>query len=602
MKKNICKLMIVSCLLVGLSSCDLEAPVVSTLPEGDIFSNYETATAAVLGAHNSFCETNSYRGRFTPYYGLNTDVEWINGLDPTKLPDGDKYDLTTYATKPNNAQMNTDNNAWAKLYEGVERLNIAIKGLRESGNIANRPEMAQLLGEALAIRATIYVDLIKGWGDVPGRFEPAMYSQTSGRTDRDVIYKQLLADLKEAEGYCYWPNESTVTRSTERVSKVYVKGLRARIALYAGGYSQRADGIRLSQDPELSRDKMYLIAKEECLGIINQGTNQLGSFIDNWRKLCQDNVTAGGESIYELPYSDGRGRVLYTFGIKHNAQDQYTGQAQGGVNGPLPYLFYDYDIEDIRRDITCVPYDWSATNPSKQQIEGGSTSAKRWDFGKLRYEWMTRRVTSTNDDGVNWQFMRLADIYMMAAEAINELEGPAAAAPYLKSILDRALPAAKVTALMDSYTANKDTFFQGIVDQRAFEFAGEMLRKQDLIRWNMLKAKLDVAKQKLRDLSTRSGKYADLPEYLYYKTADDGETIIIYGLNHGDTDEYGATLSGYGKRRWLGVDGNGAKTIPDNLINALYTGDPDTHQFWPIWTYFIQASNGTLNNDWLPED
>jgi hypothetical protein len=602
MKKHIYKLLIFSCLIGSLSSCDLDAPDVSTLPDSDIFANYEMATAAVMGAHNSFAETNAYRGRFTPYYGLNTDVEWINGLDPTKLPDGDKYDLTTYDAKPTNSQMNTDNNAWAKLYEAIERLNIAIDGIRTSGNVTTRPEMAHLLGEALAIRATIYVDLIKGWGDVPGRFEPAMTSTASGRMDRDEIYKHLLADLKEAENYCYWPNEAAVTTTTERVSKAYVKGLRARVALYAGGYSQRADGVRKSTDPELASDKMYQIAKEECLDVINHGSNRLGAFIDNFKKLCQDNITAGGESLYELPYADGRGRVLYTFGVKHNGKDQYTEQAQGGVNGPLPNLFYDYDVQDIRRDITCVPYDWSNANPSKQQIEGGSTSLKRWDFGKLRYEWMKRIVTSTNDDGVNWQFMRLADVYIMAAEAINELESPAAAAQYLKPILDRSLPAEKVTSLMSKYTASKEAFFKGIVDQRAFEFAGEMLRKQDLIRWNLLKTKLDEAKAKLTDLSNRTGNYADLPEYLYFKTAADGETLMIYGLNHGDTDEIGKALNYEGKRRWIGTDDKGAKTLPDNLINALYTKDPDTHQFWPIWQYFISASNGALNNDWLPQN
>ena len=91
---------------------------------------------------------------------------------------------------------------------------------------------------------------------------------------------------------------------------------------------------------------------------------------------------------------------------------------------------------------------------------------------------MNRIVTSTNDDGVNWQYMRLADVYLMAAEAINELEGnPANAAQYLKPILDRALPASKVTTYMNQATANHDAFFNAIVEQRAFEFAGESLRK-----------------------------------------------------------------------------------------------------------------------------
>ena len=69
----------------------------------------------------------------------------------------------------------------------------------------------------------------------------------------------------------------------------------------------------------------------------------------------------------------------------------------------------------------------------------------------------------------------------MAAEAINELENPSAAAVYLKPILDRALPAAKVTAYMNQATASKEAFFKAIVDQRAFEFAGEMYPNIDMI-------------------------------------------------------------------------------------------------------------------------
>ena len=121
----------------------------------------------------------------------------------------------------------------------------------------------------------------------------------------------------------------------ERVNKAFVKSLRARIALYAGGYSQRKDGIRLSTDPELSREKMYAIAKQECEDVINQNVCKLGSFEDNFRRLCLEKTDAGQESIWEIPFAAGRGRVLYTFGVKHQAADQYTQQAQGGVNGPF---------------------------------------------------------------------------------------------------------------------------------------------------------------------------------------------------------------------------------------------------------------------------
>lgn len=608
-------------LACGISSCDMEAPSQSSMDSSLIFSQYEMAEAAVMGIHQSFGETNSYRGRYLPYYGINSDVEWINGLEASGINDGGKNDLATYNAQPSNSQMNTDNNAYAKFYEGIERANKAIEGIRAYGNYENNPDMAHLLGEALTLRAVIYLDLIKGWGDVPARFS-SITSETMylPRADRDEIYKQLLADLLEAENYVYWPNESNITQTTERVSKAFVKALRARIALYAGGYSQRADGIRLSDDPDLDRTAMYTIVRDECLDVIAQYPNLASlPFKDNFTNLCQDVVTAGQESIWEIPFSEGRGRVLYTLGVEHQAKDQYTQQNKGGVNGPLPTLFYDYDVDDIRRNITCAPFRWSQTltnGRSTQEL----ASLKEWNFGKLRYEWMSRIVTSTNDDGVNWQYMRLADVYLMAAEAVNELEGPANAAQYMRPVLERALPSDKVSAYMNTATASKESFFDAIVEQRGLEFAGESLRKADLIRWNLLKTKLDEAKTKMKQLARREGKYADLIDkvYTYQTVVNEGEAseivnaipagaytsietidgmtdiFVIYGLNYGDTETVGETLldQGYTSTTWLGTD-----KLEDAKVDVLYVNNPDENQYWPIWQIFVDNSNGMLTND-----
>lgn len=608
-------------LACGISSCDMEAPSQSSMDSSLIFSQYEMAEAAVMGIHQSFGETNSYRGRYLPYYGINSDVEWINGLEASGINDGGKNDLATYNAQPSNSQMNTDNNAYAKFYEGIERANKAIEGIRAYGNYENNPDMAHLLGEALTLRAVIYLDLIKGWGDVPARFS-SITSETMylPRADRDEIYKQLLADLLEAENYVYWPNESNITQTTERVSKAFVKALRARIALYAGGYSQRADGIRLSNDPDLDRTAMYTIVRDECLDVIAQYPNLASlPFKDNFTNLCRDVVTAGQESIWEIPFSEGRGRVLYTLGVEHQAKDQYTQQNKGGVNGPLPTLFYDYDVDDIRRNITCAPFRWSQTltnGRSTQEL----ASLKEWNFGKLRYEWMSRIVTSTNDDGVNWQYMRLADVYLMAAEAVNELEGPANAAQYMRPVLERALPSDKVSAYMNTATASKESFFDAIVEQRGLEFAGESLRKADLIRWNLLKTKLDEAKTKMKQLARREGKYADLIDkvYTYQTVVNEGEAneivnaipagaytsietidgmtdiFVIYGLNYGDTETVGETLldQGYTSTTWLGAD-----KLEDAKVDVLYVNNPDENQYWPIWQIFVDNSNGMLTND-----
>lgn len=585
-----------------VTSCDMDAPTQSTLDESSVFSQYSLAESEIMSIHVSFGQTNSYRGRFLPYYGLNSDLETSSGTQPSyskAMSYDDKNSLWAYNTLATNGQMNTDNNAYAMFYEGIERANLAIQGIRKYGNIENNRDMAQLLGEALTLRALIYNDLIKAWGDVPARLQPNNADNVyMPRCNRDSIYKVLLADLKEAEDYCYWPNENVITKSTERVSKSFVKGLRARIALYAGGYGLRGDGYRKSKDPELASDKMYAIAKQECIDIINKHCNTLGSFEENFKKLCQDNVAAGGESLWEIPFASGRGRVVYTFGIKHQTADQYTSQNQGGANGPLPYLYYDYDKDDIRRDITCIPYQWS-----KELVDGKAYQELRginkWCFGKLRYEWMkSERALSLgkNDDGVNWQYMRLADVYLMAAEAINALDNDQQTAwNYMKPVLDRALPAAKVEALKAKYTANQEAFFNGIVEQRAFEFAGEMLRKADLVRWGIIDEKMAEAKQKLTDLANRAGNYADLPLKLYFK--NEGENIVVYGLNHGDTDEEGAALEGYKSKQWFIDSKTNANLLTEDYINGLYVGTPSLNCLWPIWQTFIEKSNGLLNNE-----
>ena len=578
---------------VVMMSCNdyLEAPTKSSLDEMVIFSTPDLAKGAVDGIKVPFGETNSYRGRFLPWYGMNTDIEWYNS---SELVGDGSADLAVYSITPSNSQMNSTNNTWAMMYSGIERANICIKGLRTFGNPKPGTELGQLLGESLTLRAVYYADLLKAWGDVVPRFDPITTETLYlAKGSRDVIYKQLIADLAEASELVAWPNETSATNTVERINKAFVKGLRARLCLAASGYSQYPDGIRRTTDPDLSVAKMYAIANQECLAIINSGTTKLeSSFETVFKKNCQDNITAGGETLWEIPFSDGRGRMLFTFAIKHNSVDQYTGQARGGSAGPVPYLFYDYDVKDTRRDVSVVPYEWgkAVNGIAKQEL----LTLKKWSFGKFRYEWMNRIVTSTNDDGVNKLYMRYAEVVLMAAEIANELQGPAAAVPYLKMIRQRAFASSDWPTKVDGYVnalTTKEAMFKAIVEEHKFEFCGEMVRKQALIRWNLLKTKLDEAKTKMYALRDRSGTYADVPEKLYYKYAANGETLVIYGLNRGETADKSSEYE-YNKT-WV----NPAQLI-NTKIDAIYAKNPDQWQFWPIWQVFLDSSNGLLKNDY----
>ena len=567
----------------------LEAPAQSSAEPSVIFSTPDLARGAVDGILERMGQTNSYRGRYIPYYGFNTDTEWNYSSDDVGSSQGE---LMIYDATPTNTQMNRDDNVWAMMYAGIERANLCIEGLRLYGNPEPGTALGQLLGEALTYRAIYYADLLKTWGDVPARFEP-INSETLylPKTNRDIIYKQIIADLGEAETLVGWPNENSRTNTVERANKAFVKAFRARLAMVASGFQQYPDGIRRSNDPELSVQNMYTLAFNETSDIIGTGHASLNpSFETFWKNFNEESVVAGGESLWEIPFAAGRGRVLFSFAVRHRGADQHTGQARGGIAGPLPTVFYDYDEQDTRRDVTCVPYEWG--NPiddfARQELVGLDT----WYFGKYRYEWMSRRVTSTNDDGVNKIYMRYAEVLLIAAEAANELQGPGAAAPYLKEIRRRAFPsdlhAEKVDTYVDGLTSS-DAMLQAIIDEHKYEFTGEMERKMNLIRWNLLGTNLDEAKVKMFNLKNRTGEYADVPSTLYYRYEEDGETLDIYGLNRNETSNPG---DDYSIQDWT--------IIEDDMINSIYKlgVNPDDRQFWPIWQVFIDASNGQLVNDY----
>lgn len=597
----------------GLTSCSdfLDQSSDSSLDGKNIFSTYEYAEGTIANIYQEFGEQN-YRAR-SIWYGYNTDVEVYSGSNKA---DG-KADLATYNAGTANDQMNvkTGTDLWAKMYAAIERANLAISGLRENADLTDAKNK-QLLGEALTLRALFYVDLINMWGDVPVRFEGVNSSNMyAAREDRDVIYKQLIADLQEAQDLCAWPNELSETQTVERVNKAFVKGFLARVCMQAAGYAQRMDGEnRLSTDPELTKEKLYPIALQACKDVMAQEGKYVAlknNFEDifNNNGVSGDVITAGSESLFEIGYSNSpaRGRIMYTFGIRHTGADNMTGMDKKGSDvGPVPTLYFDYDKNDTRRDVTCCPFQWEK---GKQKLQ----AFKSWSFGKLRYEWTNRLIPNGNDDGINKLYMRYADVVLMRAELENELNGPAAAAPYLEKIRKRAF-GGDVSSYINKVSASKESMFNAIVEEKGLEFAGELIRKADLIRWGLLKSKMDETKAKmnaivnLKDYDTEH-PYSQLSGHIYYKMVpfywtrgdvsytEPEAKLSLYGLNYGETD-----LDPEGYDEYTDSEGKASTWIKpnalDDVTDYLYVQDPDKRQYWPIFNVNLNDNASLKNYSW----
>jgi hypothetical protein len=628
--------MVLSVFMTGLPACVddyLDVSSDSSLPYETIFSDPVLAEGAVFEIYERI--SNSFNGRLWPYKGLNTDTE----MNTSSSKGGQVTDNAASVAVYNN--HGTDGaflgSATAIAFEAVERTNICIYGLRKYGNPQQGTKLGYLLGEALFMRAWIYNELVSWFGNIPARFEP-LNDETLyiGRSDRDVIYKQLLKDLQDAAELMPWAGTTEQTATVVRPNKAAAKALRARIALAAGGYGYHTYSPvatpALSNDPELSIEKTYTIARDECWELIqNEGS---GFMLEpDFGKIFKDNckvvLTAGGEPLFELPFMyNNRGTWMTAAGVFHrgaggsgnpkSGSDPYTSVAMGGAHCVVPTLFYDFERDDARRDLSVALFRWS---DGKQELAKRTVTS-----GKLRAEWIDLskgKLNSANNDGITPIIIRYADVLLMFAEAENQLSGPTGRAKAaFNRVRTRAYEGVSQMTYVEANSADKKTFLEAIQNERRLEFVGEAIRKADLIRWNLLKTNMDKTLDDIRDLNSASGNYADVPVYVFwkYKSADPNEREIVwYGFERGEVapgTALGSTAVNYtllnpwmetnGWKHW-NPNGNeapftGISRWLYNVLSAdaidtyLYVNDPNTQQVCPLPQPIITASQGALSN------
>lgn len=522
-----------------------QQPITEVGPE-QVFSSVATTRQAVVAAYSRLVGDQGYGIRVSLYYPLDNDE--MQG--PTGNADNDRRDIARYQATSSNAQLERPFN---QMFQGIEYANICIDNipkmnLYSNGTEQEKKQLRRLHGEALTLRALFYLEAIRNWGDLPKHFAPAYALAASNqfpvRVDKDTLYGQLLADLKTAADLVPWRNEIAGIGDDidERITKGAVKGLRARIALYRGGYSLRQDGTMKRGS---NHQFYYQIAKDECNDIIQSGQHNLNP---SFKGLWKDQVCAHA-------VSDPDGELMFqasAFGLT-GAEDTKLGYYNGprvnnlgnsSVN-PLPTYFYMFDSTDLRRDVTCALY-FTLLSGAKQ----GQAITVMTD-GKYRRDWVSNPVISPTSAvqylGLKWQILRYSDVLLMYAEAENEISGPTAAAYTAINMVRRrgfGKPVNTPDPTVDLAGLNKTTFFAALVRERALELGGEGIRKYDLIRWNLLATAIAESKANLAKMATNTAmsdptymapipaycKSTTLPVSMYYNTGTTSDNNNINGL------------------------------------------------------------------------
>lgn len=483
------------------------------------FSDPSNAFSALVGVYDELQGDNGYGIRISMYYPYDSDEGIVSGNI-----DNGRRGVGRYQLLLTNSEIA---NPFRQLYRGVEKANICIEQIPQmkqyvSGTDAEKKELRRLYGEALTLRAQFYFELIRNWGDVPAPMVPAykLPDLFVPQSDRDSTYDKILTDLSTAIDLLPWRTE--VSRN-ERITKGAAKALRARIALFRGGYSLRKSA---KMERPANYKTYYEIAKKECEELMARRDQHTlnPSYEAVWKNVTSFIYDPQGEILFEVGAGGGNGNSDSRMGNYDgpNLSNASRYGAGGGGIVMLPNFYYAFDSADARRDVSVTWYQvTSATNIKSMRRLG------ELNTGKYRRDWRVPLLPGTVlNVGYNWSVIRFSDVLLMYAEAVNELNGAptsAAIAAY-EEVRLRAFKG--VTTLIGTTPTTKDAFFNAIVNERFREFGHEGIRKFDLLRWNLLETKIAEARQQIQDIRDRKGVYATVPQYIYWK--NNGEEIQFY--------------------------------------------------------------------------
>ncbi len=572
MKTKILSFAILAAGAFALTSCEdfLETSSKSK-PDGDfVFSNMTTARAAMDGAYSE------WHGAISSqifgdglYYALD-----MAGSDIMRHPE--KYENQPLRHIPESfytngtAAANYDpvgygkeapNSPYSVLFSVIGKANAVTSAIEETAGFADMmaaatpTDLSQLYGEAVALRATAFRELIKYYGDVP--YQSVMGEAALGLSPRDSIYDVLIADLQRVE-----PLMKPVGKDKRFFSQTYVDGLIGRLALEAGGYQTRRGDIRYvngkgealtfetigekNNDATYGRRSdwrdLYNIAKTSFQNAINHaGTASLvtsdprsaanGRVFGNpyqyfFQQLHGDDAGYADESIYEEPFQQGAsgndprsyslGRPSAGGGSNNYPCKAY---AQGRIN---PAFYYGvFDPKDMRRDVACAVTGSTGKGYEKlipftpgSTANGGGIACNKFDENRQTTVWTKNQRRS----GINAPYMRMSEIYLGLAEAAAALGDDATAKNYLKVIRDRAFGG---NGNIDAFIAKEGSLLKAVIDERGFEFAGEGDRRFTLIRTGLIA-------EKIREIKELTQKMIEGLQNNGYYTFENGNTISTY--------------------------------------------------------------------------
>ncbi len=505
-KVNILALGVVG--LLGMSSCSESFLDVNSMTNSNTDNFYKTeadAWRALIGCYNGWRQTSTAPG--IGFYVASTVMgdECYGGTGNSDARNYQVIDRFDQSESPADLQMYAQD--WKMYYQGVYRCNELITRedqIKWKDKDSNR---GLYMGECHALRAFLYFDMVRLWGNIPLFLEPV--NENRSQADPAEVYAAIFEDLKYAIANI--PGDANLEKSQfGRITKYAAEAILARAYLYYTGYYGQEPGFTNE-----SGETTGVVTKAEALAavedVIASGNYELlDSYKDFWpaSSLVANTTSAGWNEAASTYAGDANSEAVLSMNFTPMASyaTEGSGSADGnrwqvmmGMRSPLSVVPYYcgwgactvipsfinsiYDAADPRRTAGVIDIagegigsdanfkpsynDWreytgytvKKYSPiAFYQLENGALVIKNANMS-----------TGAGDMQINncqpYNIIRYADVLLMAAEL-----GSPQAATYMHRIRSR--------AGLSDIPVNKEN----IMAERARELAFEGIRYWDLLR------------------------------------------------------------------------------------------------------------------------
>lgn len=462
-----------------------EVPKSDASPE-NFYKTANHAESAVVGAYNAL-QRNGVYGHTQQY--LTTDII----RNATWNTNGG---IGTYSFSSENTQVISV--IWDEHFKGINEANAVITHIPNIDMDEDRRNT--LVAEARFLKALLYFNLVRYFGDVPfletetnslGNLEVA-------RDPVDTVYNKIIADLEFGIEHLDVKGEAVPGRATVGAAKT----LLAKVYLTRGSMTKR--------DGKGDGTADFQLAATLAGEVISDGNYQLCDYFPDAFIVENKN---NDEIVFDVQFKGGGVEEGNYIGMQMGLQGP---PALGGSWGNITstqYFHTIYEPSDMVRQ------EWTTCHV---RVQGNGTLKtdyaemfwESWKIGKYRRYPVRNPDFVFSDHDIHWPVLRYAEVFLIYAEALNEVNnGPTDALfTALNELRKRARnvngDGTRETLHQDvlprnlTYNVNilpdisavdypdYESIMEYIMLERARELGGECKRWFDLVRWGKLVEKI----------------------------------------------------------------------------------------------------------------